>query len=81
MEVVSQLCFAEGTPPSDEIINKLLSYITMHTRKGKEVTKELTIFDDCIDPTPVVRSFLLQHLMQTRCDILFGVMFYLLTFH
>ena len=53
----------------------------MHTRKGKEVTKELTIFDDCIDPTPVVRSFLLQHLMQTRCDILFGVMFYLLTFH
>lgn len=66
MEVVSQLCFAEGTPPCDEVVDKLLSYITIQTRNGQQVTKELTIFDDCIDPTPVVRSFLLQHLMRTR---------------
>ncbi|XP_076109129.1 E3 ubiquitin-protein ligase rnf213-alpha-like [Mytilus galloprovincialis] len=65
MEVISQLCFAEGTPPSNDIVNKLLSYITVQTKKGQEVTKQLTIFDDCIDSTPVVRSFLLQHLMQT----------------
>ncbi|XP_071137105.1 E3 ubiquitin-protein ligase rnf213-alpha-like [Mytilus edulis] len=65
MEIVSQLCFAEGTPPSNEIINKLLSYITVQTKKGQEVTKQLTIFNDCIDSTPVVRSFLLQHLMRT----------------
>ncbi|XP_063404431.1 E3 ubiquitin-protein ligase rnf213-alpha-like [Mytilus trossulus] len=68
MEVVSQLCFAEGTPPSQEVIEKLLSYIIGHT-KGKKiervVSRELTIFDDSIDPTPVVRSFLLQQLMQT----------------
>ncbi|CAC5422253.1 RNF213 [Mytilus coruscus] len=65
MEVVSQLCFADGTPPCDEVVEKLLSFITIQTRKGQQVTKELTIFDDCIDPTPVVRSFLLQHLMRT----------------
>ncbi|CAG2226879.1 RNF213 [Mytilus edulis] len=65
MEVVSQLCFAESTPPCDEVVDKLLSYITIQTRNGQQVTKELTIFDDCIDPTPVVRSFLLQHLMRT----------------
>ncbi|XP_052083737.1 E3 ubiquitin-protein ligase rnf213-alpha-like [Mytilus californianus] len=66
MEVVSQLCFAEGTPPSQEIIKKLLSYIVGQSKRGtKMVTKELTVFQDSIDPTPVVRSFLLQHLLQT----------------
>ena len=73
MEVVSQLCFAEGTPPSEEVVQKLLSYIIGHVGKKKVervVSKELTIFDDSIDPTPVVRSFLLQHLMQTRYIIL-----------
>ncbi|XP_021363666.1 E3 ubiquitin-protein ligase rnf213-alpha-like isoform X2 [Mizuhopecten yessoensis] len=65
MEVVSQLCFADDTPPSDDIVQKLLSYITRSTDKGKVVTKEMTIFDDSIDPTPVLRSFLLQLLLRT----------------
>lgn len=66
MEVVSQLCFAEGTPPCAEVVTKLLSYITIPTKYGQQLTKELTVFDDGIDPTPVVRSFLLQHLIRTR---------------
>ncbi|XP_052062754.1 E3 ubiquitin-protein ligase rnf213-alpha-like isoform X2 [Mytilus californianus] len=71
MEVVSQLCFADGTPPSKEVIDKLLSYITGQSKtkkSGRVLSKELTIFDDTIDPTPVVRSFLLQQLMQTSSD-------------
>ncbi|KAJ8315842.1 hypothetical protein KUTeg_007992 [Tegillarca granosa] len=72
MEVVSQLCFAEETPPSEQVVDRLLQYITYETRKGdkvvKVVSKELTIFDDCIDATPVVRSFLLQLLMRTSGD-------------
>ncbi|XP_063441660.1 E3 ubiquitin-protein ligase rnf213-alpha-like [Mytilus trossulus] len=71
MEVVSQLCFADGTPPSKEVIDKLLSYITGQSKiekTGRVLSKELTIFDDTIDPTPVVRSFLLQQLMQTSSD-------------
>ncbi|CAG2252469.1 RNF213 [Mytilus edulis] len=71
MEVVSQLCFADGTPPSKDVIDKLLSYITGQSKikkTGRVLSKELTIFDDTIDPTPVVRSFLLQQLMQTSSD-------------
>ena len=69
MEVVSQLCFSEGPPPSEKVVEKLLSYITGRSKTGKVervVSKELTIFADAIDPSPVVRSFLLQQLMQTR---------------
>ena len=71
MEVVSQLCFSDGTPPSNEVVDKLLTYIIDQTKNKKVeriVSKELTIFDDSngIDRTPVVRSFLLQQLMQTR---------------
>ncbi|XP_033741837.1 E3 ubiquitin-protein ligase rnf213-alpha-like [Pecten maximus] len=68
MEVVSQLCFAEDTPPSDEVVQKLLGYITRSADKGMVVTKKMTIFDDSIDPTPVLRSFLLQLLLQTSGD-------------
>lgn len=66
MEVVSQLCFADGSPPCDKVVEKLLSFITVQTTNGQQVTKELTVFDDCIDPNPVVRSFLLQHLIRTK---------------
>ncbi|XP_052086034.1 E3 ubiquitin-protein ligase RNF213-like [Mytilus californianus] len=69
MEVVSQLCFAEGTPPSPDVIKKLQSYIIGKSKneRGEKllVSKELSVFQDSIDPTPVVRSFLLQQLMQT----------------
>jgi hypothetical protein len=70
MEVVSQLCFSEGTPPSKEVVEKLLSYITGHSKTHQlervQMSKKLTIFDDAIDTSPVVRSFLLQQLRQTR---------------
>ncbi|XP_021342051.1 E3 ubiquitin-protein ligase rnf213-alpha-like, partial [Mizuhopecten yessoensis] len=68
MEVVSQLCFADDTPPSDDVVQKLLGYITRSTDKGKVVTKKISIFDDSIDPTPVLRSFLLQLLLRTSGD-------------
>ncbi|KAK3585575.1 hypothetical protein CHS0354_036762 [Potamilus streckersoni] len=72
MDVVTQLCFVDNTVPSNQVIDKLLGYITMttpHERKGKmqtrQLTKELTIFNDCVDPNPVFRSFLLQLLLRT----------------
>ncbi|KAL3881535.1 hypothetical protein ACJMK2_027967, partial [Sinanodonta woodiana] len=78
MDVVSQLCFAENTPPSDEVVDMLLGYITMTTPPGKnraatkQLTKELTIFNDCFDPTPVFRSFLLQLLLRTSEDMVYS---------
>ncbi|KAK3585576.1 hypothetical protein CHS0354_036763 [Potamilus streckersoni] len=72
MDVVSQLCFADNTAPSDQVVEKLLGYIIMTSPTGKErkmetrhLTKELTIFNDCVDPNPVFRSFLLQLLLRT----------------
>ncbi|KAL3881510.1 hypothetical protein ACJMK2_027942 [Sinanodonta woodiana] len=72
MDVVTQLCFDDNTAPSDQVIDKLLGYITMTAtprRQGKmetrQLTKELTIFNDCVDPNPVFRSFLLQLLLRT----------------
>ncbi|KAK3096790.1 hypothetical protein FSP39_003301 [Pinctada imbricata] len=70
MEVVSQLCFAHGTPPSVDVIKKLLNYITRQPRKGegRRVTKELSVFDDGLDPNPVFRSFLLQLMIRTSTE-------------
>jgi hypothetical protein len=54
MEVVSQLCFSDGTPPSNEVVDKLLTYIIDQTKNKKVeriVSKELTIFDDSIATT------------------------------
>jgi hypothetical protein len=73
MDVVSQLCFAEDTAPSPPVVDKLMGLVTRQrsSRAGTKTllqTKEMTIFDDGIDPTPVVRSFLLQLLMRTSGD-------------
>ncbi|XP_052087598.1 E3 ubiquitin-protein ligase rnf213-alpha-like isoform X5 [Mytilus californianus] len=68
MEIVSQLCFAEGTLPSQGVIDKLLSYIVGKDKSDRGetiVSRQLTVFQDAIDPNPVVRSFLLQEIMQT----------------
>ena len=76
MDVVSQLCFYDNTPPSDEVIDKLLKYIFYTSERRRKVqgtnrTKEMTIFDTGLDPNPVFRSFLLQLLMRTRFGIFF----------
>ncbi|XP_033105070.1 E3 ubiquitin-protein ligase RNF213-like [Anneissia japonica] len=70
MEVVSQLCFADGTPPSEEVIKRLLGYVTIDSKKhNRRVTRNVSPFpEDCIDPNPVVRSFLLQLLLQSNLE-------------
>lgn len=66
MEVVSLLCFGTETPPSVEVIDKLLIYITdqSQSESDKNVgSKQLTIFDASMDQAPVIRSFLLQKII------------------
>lgn len=63
------MSFAEGSAPSTDVIEKVMSYVTgSGESKSAErvITKELTVFHDSFDPTPVVRSFLLQHMMLMR---------------
>ncbi|XP_041354588.1 E3 ubiquitin-protein ligase RNF213-like [Gigantopelta aegis] len=70
MSVVSNLCFGGDTAPEDAVIERILTYITRKTSsQGLGVserlqTKQMTVFDDLVDPTPVVRSFLLKLLIQ-----------------
>ena len=67
MDIVSQLCFADNSAPSQEVVQKLLGYIFFTKRGGDhQRTRDLSIFNTGIDPTPVFRSFLLQLLMRTR---------------
>ncbi|KAL3881537.1 hypothetical protein ACJMK2_027969, partial [Sinanodonta woodiana] len=78
MNVVSQLCFADNMAPSDKVVNMLLGYVTMTTKPGKhraatmQLTKELTIFNECVDPNPVFRSFLLQLLLKTSKEMVYS---------
>ncbi|XP_062573630.1 E3 ubiquitin-protein ligase rnf213-alpha-like, partial [Saccostrea cucullata] len=70
MDLVSQLCFTDEEPPSSQVIQKLMSYMFITTRArrgqgGRMATKELSVFEEGIDPTPVLRSFLLQYLIRT----------------
>lgn len=81
MDLVSRLCFAGGSPPSQELVKKLLGYVTkeptgsqtddeaanIETGVGRTVlTRQMAAFQDTIDPTPVVRSFLLQLLLRSQ---------------
>ncbi|XP_064641333.1 E3 ubiquitin-protein ligase rnf213-alpha-like isoform X2 [Lineus longissimus] len=73
MDLVSQLCFAEDKPPTQEVIEILMSYVIHEPRGDKRVgmrsrTKELTVYDECIDASPVLRSLLLQLLLRYSSD-------------
>jgi hypothetical protein len=67
MAVVSQLCFSGLQPPEPEAVRHIFGYI-IHRSKGRTLlqTKHMTVHDDLIDPTPVLRSFLLRLLLKHR---------------
>ena len=67
-EVISSLCFGPGSPPEDELVEKLLETV-FATSKGTDSTETciLTPFKRSPrDDVPVVRSFLLQLLLRNR---------------
>ncbi|XP_078674105.1 E3 ubiquitin-protein ligase rnf213-alpha-like isoform X2 [Branchiostoma floridae x Branchiostoma belcheri] len=68
MELVSRFCFAGGTPPEAGVVEMLLNYVVRKSQEGTAAkTKKFTPFeDDCIDQTPVIRSFLLQLLLRAN---------------
>lgn len=71
MQVVSQLCFANSTPPSEDVIQHLLQLI-IYKKTIPQLnmtiirTRKMTIFETVVDTTPVFRSFLLQLLIRSR---------------
>ena len=74
MEVVSGLCFSQSKAPEEKLVEMLLG-IVFTERPGKEAretdgrldTRELTPYKtDKSDENPVIRSFLLQLLLQHK---------------
>ena len=67
MELVSSLCFEGDTPPEPETVQRLLEYVIRQpeAETDRRQTKPMTILR-CIDPTPVVRSLLLQLLLRSE---------------
>lgn len=69
---VSEIVFeGDSDGPDEEIIRWLLDCITCRGAGGAATTRQFSLFNsaDVVDPTPVLRSFLLKLLLQcTQSD-------------
>ena len=65
MELVALFCFDESSYDlQEEALSHLMEYVIV---QESTQTKDFSPFPDFqIDPTPVVRSFLLQQLLRSR---------------
>ncbi|XP_069129444.1 E3 ubiquitin-protein ligase rnf213-alpha-like isoform X2 [Argopecten irradians] len=67
MRVVSQLCFADNSPPSDAVIDKLLTHMTSGiSETGVDVVRT---FSTGTGKETIAKSFFLQLLLRTRGDL------------
>uniref|UniRef100_A0A3P8VZZ7 RING-type E3 ubiquitin transferase n=1 Tax=Cynoglossus semilaevis TaxID=244447 RepID=A0A3P8VZZ7_CYNSE len=71
IDLVSNMCFKDNSPPSSAVIHDLLSFLLVETNtvpnhKGNTHvrTKMLSPFDECMDKNPVVRSVVLKLLLK-----------------
>ena len=61
MEVVSSLCFGQRDPPEPALISSLMdTVLSTADEEGTVATRELSYREEKIDKVPVIRSFLLQ---------------------
>ena len=66
MEIVSYLCFGQATPPEPKLIELLLNIVFVE-QDDKFETKEFTYSKNVKkDRVPVIRSFLLQLLLEYK---------------
>ena len=65
MELVALFCFGESSKDlQEDALSHLMQYVIV---QDSAQTKDFSPFPDFqIDPTPVVRSFLLQQLLRSR---------------
>uniref|UniRef100_A0A1X7TWB5 RZ-type domain-containing protein n=1 Tax=Amphimedon queenslandica TaxID=400682 RepID=A0A1X7TWB5_AMPQE len=65
MEVVSSLCFGQLNPPEPDLIKELLNVVFTDQQKTREFTYSERQRNDSV---PVIRSFLLQLLLEYNTD-------------
>ncbi|XP_065259536.1 E3 ubiquitin-protein ligase rnf213-alpha-like [Emys orbicularis] len=76
VEFVSSYCFGDKIPPSAEIIEQLIKFVAckpsnsehQEIRKVYKPTSDLSPFEECMDPSPTVKSSLLKMLLRCRLD-------------
>ncbi|XP_030418159.1 E3 ubiquitin-protein ligase RNF213-like isoform X2 [Gopherus evgoodei] len=76
VEFVSSYCFGDKVPPSAEIIERLIKFVAckpshpehQEIRKVYKPTSDLSPFEECMDPSPTVKSSLLKMLLRCRLD-------------
>ena len=78
MEVISGLCFGQSSAPEDKLVEMLLNIVFTEREEGGAMrpgTRELTPYKDDLkkmDESPVIRSFLLQLLLEHKCVMVEG---------
>ena len=65
METVSRLCFGQETPPEPAVVKELIESVFTE-KQGKLETRESLLQSGKEDKVPVIRSFLLQLLLQHK---------------
>ncbi|XP_067411298.1 E3 ubiquitin-protein ligase rnf213-alpha-like isoform X2 [Emydura macquarii macquarii] len=76
VEFVGSYCFGDKIPPSAEIIEQLIKFVAckpsnpehQEVRKVYKPTSDLSPFEECMDPSPTVKSSLLKMLLRCRLD-------------
>lgn len=67
MEIVSQMCFADNTPPTQEVIDWLMSYsFKSQVDEDQELTLLESKGDIGVDSNKVFKIFLFKHLVRTK---------------
>ena len=75
--MISGLCFGQSSAPEDKLVEMLLN-IVFTEREGegggamRPGTRELTPYKEKTDESPVIRSFLLQLLLEHKCVMVKG---------
>jgi hypothetical protein len=75
MAVISQLCFAGHQPPEPRAVEHIFSYLIKRVEGVATIhTQKLTLRDDQMDPTPVLRAFILRLLLKHRYVLRLGIL-------
>ena len=69
MEIVSNLCFGGHKPPEPDLIKMLMNTVFTERKQDAALdTRDMTPYQADPDQIPVVRSFLLQLLLEHKYD-------------
>ena len=70
MEIVSDLCFGGHKPPEPDLIKMLMDTVFTEKKQTTEATsldtRDMTPYQEDPDQVPVIRSFLLQLLLEHK---------------